>query len=80
MLSYFKRHPDWRTARRKLEETFEREMLADRECGRLDASLSAWKIREMARAKATRAAEQAARHFESESSVTARKRKTNEAA
>lgn len=73
-------HPDWRHARRKLEETFEKEMLAERESGKIDSRLTADQIREMARTKATRACELASRHHESPESVLARKRKTSQAA
>lgn len=71
-------HPNWRAAKRELERTFEREMLAERESGKLPASLSAWDIREMARKKAVDVVSGAVNVREQ--SEAARKRKTGEAA
>ncbi len=52
---------DWRRARARLESDYTREMLLDREVGKLDASLNESKIRRMAYEKACRACERAIR-------------------
>jgi hypothetical protein len=77
VLSYDHRHPNWRESRRKLEESFEQEMLTDREVGRLPSSLTVWDIREKAREKAIAVVAETANQFEQGSA--AQKRKTGEA-
>lgn len=72
--------PDWRHAHRKLVEIFEREMLRERDAGEANVRLSAEKIRELARWKATQSIEQAIRLYDSPEAVLARKRKTQQAA
>lgn len=72
--------PNWQHAHRKLVELFEREMFAERADGRSGIRLTAEKIRELAKWKATRSIETAIRQYESPEAVRARKRKTHQAA